>query len=64
MNVAIKIWNEMFYNYVRETIYLAEMANLLSGMDIASNGIVVSFQGFNSSMPALVEELLKKICEF
>jgi len=33
----------MFYNYVRETIYLAEMANLLSGMDIASNGIVISF---------------------
>lgn len=59
--LSSKIWNQMVYNELRETIYLAQMANLNASLYTHAFGIDFSFKGFSDGLLKLIEEIISKV---
>lgn len=59
-----EIYQKIFFEDIREFIYMAELAGIECSLDILQNRITLSFYGFNDSLPVLVDSFLKKLKEF
>ena len=59
--LSAKIWNELIYNELRETIYLAKMAHLNASFSIHPLGLDLHFSGFNDGLLRFIEEISQKI---
>ena len=59
--LSAKIWSEMIYNELRETIYLAKMAHLNANLFVHSLGLDLHFSGFNDGLLKLVDEITLKV---
>lgn len=59
--ISAKIWNELMYNELRETIYLAQMANLNSSLLLHPLGLDMHFTGFNDGLHLFLNEIANKI---
>lgn len=59
--LSAKIWNEMIYNELRESIYLAKMANLNTSLLIHTFGLDLHFTGFNDGLLLFVNDIATNI---
>jgi len=61
--ISAQIWNEMIYNELRESIYIAKMANLNASLAINGWGLDLHFTGFNDGLFRFIEEISTKISD-
>ena len=59
--LSSKIWNEMIYNEIRETIYLAKMAHLNASFSAIPLGLDLHFSGFNDGLLKFIDEISIKL---
>eukprot|EP01022_Parablepharisma_sp_SALTPOND_P015525 TRINITY_DN2202_c2_g1_i1.p1 TRINITY_DN2202_c2_g1~~TRINITY_DN2202_c2_g1_i1.p1 ORF type:complete len:1261 (+),score=181.96 TRINITY_DN2202_c2_g1_i1:85-3783(+) len=62
--VFAKLYLNVFFEDIREFMYMAEMAGIECKMDLEFNKLTMNFYGFNQSLPVLVDSFLKKMREF
>lgn len=62
--LCFDIWKKMLYNYLREYIYLAEMAKFDVNISPVYKGLKVEVKGFNDRMAMFLEELANRMSNF
>ena len=62
--LCFDIWKKMLYNYLREYIYLAEMAKFNVNIISVYKGLKIEVKGFNDRMEIFLEELANRITNF
>lgn len=62
--IFVNLFLRIFFEEIREFMYMAELAGMNCGLNMLANRINLSFSGFNESLPVLVDSFLKKMKEF
>lgn len=62
--LCFDLWKKMLYNYLREYIYLAEMAKFDVSIAPVYKGLKIEVKGFNDRMAMFLEELANRITNF
>jgi 1-pyrroline-5-carboxylate dehydrogenase len=62
--VFLSFYFKIFFEDIREFMYMAEMAGITCKMEIMFDKLTLAFHGFNESLPALVDCFLNKLKEF
>lgn len=63
-HLLAELWVQLFNESLREILYSAEMAALYGNFSLDVKGLLLNITGFNDSIPALLEEILRTLKSF
>lgn len=64
VQLSFHLWVDILKDFLREYLYLAEMANIKLALSPAVKGLHIKISGYNDSIEFFVSDLAKKINEF
>ena len=61
--VFVDMWNAILQEYLREFLYMGEMASLKARNTLYHDNYNLEWSGYNDTLPLFVEETIKQIKE-
>jgi insulysin len=62
--VLHSLWLDILKDHMRESLYMADMANIKTDISSGVLGVELSFRGFNDSLSVVAEDFLRRMTQF